>query len=140
MQPGQTPAGRSRLSPRRSPAGVLRPRCESARKNYRHNHGGGLERFQATSPGRDIPVFRTMRGFLQWELIHIWEHTYAACQSTMGRSTGSVPEPSSILLLGSGVLVFAAVMRRRLKMWFYCQIAMSAGAASFGVSIFGEHG
>ncbi|HEY5177478.1 MAG TPA: PEP-CTERM sorting domain-containing protein [Terriglobales bacterium] len=28
----------------------------------------------------------------------------------------SAPEPSSILLLGSGVLGFAAVMRRRLKL------------------------
>jgi hypothetical protein len=30
-------------------------------------------------------------------------------------------------------------MRRRLKMWFYCQIAMNAGAASFGVSFSGKH-
>jgi hypothetical protein len=55
VQPGQTPEGRSPLSPRRSVAGVLRPRCESAPKSYRHNLRGGLERFQATRRGRNIP-------------------------------------------------------------------------------------
>ena len=116
MQPGQTPAGRSPLSPRRSPAGVLRLRCDSARKGYRHNLRGGLERFQATRPGRDIPVFRTMR---RPPAMGINSHlgTHLCCLPIhYGESTGSVPEPSSMLLLGPGVLGFAAVMRRRLKM------------------------
>ena len=45
------------MSPRRSAAGVLRPRCESACKGYRHNPRGGLERFQTTRPRREIPRF-----------------------------------------------------------------------------------
>ena len=103
-------------SPRRRAAGVLRPRCESARKVYRHNLRGGLERFQATRPDRNIPRFSYhARLPAMGTKSHLGTHL---CFLPIhdGESTGSVPEPSSMLLLGSGVLGFAAVMRRRLKM------------------------
>jgi hypothetical protein len=104
VQPGQTPGGRSPLSPRRSAAGVLRPRCESAPKSYRHNLRGGLKRFQATRRGRNIPrVSYHARLPAMGTSSHLGTHL-CCLPIHYGESTGSVPEPSSLLLLGSGVL------------------------------------
>jgi hypothetical protein len=44
---------------------------------------------------------------------------------TACRECGYTPEPSSILLFGSGILGLAGVLRRRLNIWSYCATTVS---------------